>query len=1119
MIRKGGESTAQKKKITFELGNCVDFLRLKAPFLFDRGSLFYYALLILGVAFLWMAYAIFVNQFSVLYGWDYSSQYVTMSYSFRDMWWDFLRTGSFPLYSFETFLGTDNIGSNSYYGLFDPFLIPLLIFPRSWAPQMFVLAAMLKGVVSALTMRAYLRYMGVKEGSSRVGGLAYAFSGYLNFMVGFPSYLSMAFTLPLLLLGIEKALRERKPATIAITLMFLGMISFFFLVVFLIFGAMYAVWRFFQTMRKRNLKENVLALVAGAGGVLIGVALCAWVLLPSVRETSLSGRTTSVGAAYLAAIKKAFADTNAPDLIALLFMPVGGNAAREYQGLIGFFYPTCNYLWLPLAKTTDSYSYDSWTASLFCYTPMLILFFTSFVHNLRKGRWSHLLAFSICFYFLFTNLAYYLFYAFAGDGYGRWYIVLVPLIILYAAEEADRLPEEKPSTLIGGSLAALLGTILAFVIPYLALQDKTIPNWLQDGYAHQDYDVPGIASFRGISTRLTWIIYYQIALLVIESGVIFYMKDRKFLWKALFAFLVLEITVSGNLSFFYGSMHSYSSWLGGSQVLETANSLFSKAYEDEGDGYFRAYSDLNPDRNTNMAYGYNGTSHFHSLFNYDLADLARYSYITNNEGTGSAFGEDIVTKSWSAYYGNKRAGFDMALGTKYYLVMDEGYPHGYDEFQPNVPFGSTLIAEQDGFRLYESPYADEIGLGHRVEHLYAEGIDEESRTRNKSDFFSDSSGVNAAREILRNEQSYISGAILQDEDVEAVLEELNAEGGSRSIEPAPVASAGSALLTSLSSVTKATYIETVHGNGVDYGYYAYDEEEGIDWDPGYFLTYREEHGPDHESPDSPILLERTHTTQQPVVRDFGKVVIEPTGDREYLNEDPEGAYFVMDMTLSSGSDTPRVYFIGDKDVDGDGVEEHNVVLSYEYNMISNWAGHYVRYSGDVFGFYVPGKARYAVFCFKGSGYATFTEPTLYVQERSLFEENIDSNMTGENALKDVSFKTDCFAFRSDYDVPELVVTVLGYDAGWSLSGTNGEETVSPSIYKLDGGLVGFVLPSGDWNWTLRYRTPGLSLGVGLAMGGVAALGVYFLGAFLYRQKENERLRNEPPAESTNSGKA
>ena len=111
---------------------------------------------------------------------------------------------------------------------------------------------------------------------------------------------------------------------------------------------------------------------------------------------------------------------------------------------------------------------------------------------------------------------------------------------------------------------------------------------------------------------------------------------------------------------------------------------------------------------------------------------------------GSAFGEDIVTKSWSAYYGNKRAGFDLALGTKYYLVMDEGYPHGYDDFQPNVPFGSELIAEENGFRLYESPYADMIGLGHRVEHLYAEGLDEESSTRNKSDFFSDSSGVSAA---------------------------------------------------------------------------------------------------------------------------------------------------------------------------------------------------------------------------------------------------------------------------------------------------------------------------------------------------------------------------------------
>ena len=1104
MIRKTTSQASEYKKTKFSIENCGDFFREHCPFLFNRSSLFYYGVLVFVIGILWMAYAIFLNNFSVLYGWDYSSQYVTMAYGFRDMWYDFFQTGSFPLYSFETFLGTDNIGSNSYYGLFDPFLLPALIFPREWMPQMFVLAALLKGVASAFAMRAFLIYLGVSDKSSRLGGVVFAFSGYLNFMVGFPSYLSMAFTLPLMLLGIEKVLKERKIITLVFAITLLGMISFFFLVVFLIFAALYTLWRFIETRNTRSWKQQFSAIGAGVFAVIIGLCCCSWVLLPSIRETSLSGRTNSIGGAYLEAITNAFKNQSATDLLALIFMPVGGNAGRAVQGLIGFFYPTCGYLWLPVAKLGTAYTYDSWTASLFCYTPITILFFMNLLHRLKEGKWASFAAFSCGVFLLLTNFSYYFFYAFAGDGYGRWYIVLVPLIILAATRELDVLKRERKSILIGGSLLTLLGTICSYVLVYFVLAERQIPLWIPDGYAGTIYEVPGSVSLKGYTVSLSWIVYYQIALVLIEGSLIVVLHHRKDLWKILLCFVVVEITISGNCSFFYGSMLSEKNWLGGENYYANSLSLFEEAYKDKEEDYYRAYSDANTDRNTNFAYGYNGTSHFHSLFNYDVASFARYSYITNNEGGHEAFGQDIITKSWSAYYANKRIGFDLAVGTRYYLIQNEGYTYGYDDFAPNVPFGSKLIGENETFRLYESPYALESSLGHKVEYIYEEGLQE--GTRNYSNFFTNTASSRIASEVLRNEQVYLDGAIVKDDEVEEVLSLLQQEGDNRTLSEAPIASYSSAYLTSLANNITWRNIETRHDKQIEYGYFAVNEDLGINWDPGYFLTYLENN--EASSPDSlnPVVSDKTFLSSSILVSDFGKAVAAPKNSSGYFNEDEEGAYFVLDMQLPQNSVAPRVYFIGDFDGNENGIideEEHNQVLCYDYKMLENWSYHSVRSGGDIFGFYVPGRCRYIVFCYKGTGTMTFQTPTIYMQERSSFEQNIDS-VRGENALQNVKFHTDHFDFDTSYDRPELVVTTLGYDAGWSIQGEKEGEIYQPKIYCINGGLVGFVLPSGDWHWNLNYRTPTLNVSVALGMVGIASLGLYQLGAFLYQYKVSKK---------------
>ena len=188
-----------------------DFIKKHFPFLFDVRSLFYFILFLVIVSLGWCAWSLWNNYFTQLYGWDYEHQYVCFYYTYWDTWHEFFRTGHFNLYSYNTFLGTDNIGSNSYYGLFDPFVTVMILFPRVWIPQMTAITTFAKLIVTALLMRGYLKYMGISEWTARIGAVACAFSGFVNFMVGFPNFVSAAIYAPMILWGIEKVIRERKP--------------------------------------------------------------------------------------------------------------------------------------------------------------------------------------------------------------------------------------------------------------------------------------------------------------------------------------------------------------------------------------------------------------------------------------------------------------------------------------------------------------------------------------------------------------------------------------------------------------------------------------------------------------------------------------------------------------------------------------------------------------------------------------------------------------------------------------------------------------------------------------------------------------------------------------------
>ncbi len=1051
--------------------------------LITRNSVQFFALAVFVLGFFWTGYSIKNNYWTQLYNWDYNSQYVSFYYDYHDIWHTFLRTGQFRLYDATVFLGSDAIGSDSYYGLFDPFVVFMVVFfPKSIIPQMTMIMTFVKVVVAALTMRLYLRYMGIKEGTARIGALAYAFSGYMNFMVGFPSFVSMTAWVPLILLGIEKVIRERKIPTLVWGLFLMGITSFFFLVVICIWGVIYAIWRYFVTIKSRNGLDNLGVILLGIASFAIGIMLSAWTLLPSIRESALSGRTVSVGRAYLDAIIASLKQFKPLDFFKLIFQRVGDNPGRELMGLVSFFYPTGGYKYLPLMQS----GYDSWTSSLFVYTPFIILFFVALITSIREKRWHHLVAVALCLYLVFTNLAYFLFYAFSGSGYGRWFIVLIPEIILYGCWGFDRKRDTDKLNwpfLVSTGLA-LIGTISTYLVTLLVLKGKifkygdTGPSYFQSTY------LTAMETSASMTLNRSWYLIYQPSLVLVEGLFMTFLGRKKFSWRIIFGFISVEVIIMGNMSFYYGSLWDYkSTYNGGTDNFLKAQDII-KAIQEYDNGFYRIDNDLSGGtKNFASAAGYNGTSTFHSLLNFDVESYAQMSHMAAVKGYITAYGQQIYNTGWSAFYKSKLAQQDRNLGIRYYIVKTDGYgkwqsmdnglnvgynvPFGY-EYRPELSAKGTLVFENT--LMPRLGYAVDSGLLYR---LNATGVGY------YNDFFTGKStsigptgSAKTIEEWRRNNYVFSNGAVFEDDaklpdflninenPISPYQSDMAMDVKTYYPDGASSYEGGNFVTTTYTTSSKDLFLPSSSGSSAGKG-------------PHYFIE------------DYTGTVSTLSTVSVP--RDTGKIVLTPK-EGEYFNDDKDGCYIEL---YYPSSEKTRVYMFGDV-YSNHGVKlAENQLLNFEYHaiadQISGWGSGNQGHSG-LYGFYAKGKVKEIVFCSpRGSNNVTFprSQVRLYVRNYSSIMDEINRNMA--DSLQNVRKKDEnSFSFTTCYSGQRVVVTQIGYDAGWRLKAKVDGKWKSINTYKLDGGFVGFIAPEGDVSYYLSYRTPYLDEGIGVAVIGLMA---------------------------------
>lgn len=1077
------------------------FLREHCPYLFNLNSLFYFGAFLVAVGFLWMAAGLISNSFSSAYNWDYSHQYLPFAYDYRQIWLTFFSTGEFPLYDPVVFIGNDNIGSNSYYGLFDPFIVVLAFFPESWIPQLFALATVAKLTITGLGARAYLRYLGRKEWTSRLGAVAWAFSGYFCFFVGFPSFVSALAYVPLILLGIEKTIREGKIGYLVFGIFLLEMSCFMLLVPMCIWGVIYALWRFFSTCKGRNGAENVKGMLLGVAAFACGLALGSFCLFPSIRQSSLTGRASSIGAAYMNVLLDSLKSLDGATFLTYFFEEVGANPARELMGLVSFFFPTGGFQSLPLLIPDSSSVYDAWMSSIFCYTPFIILFFSAILISIKERKTSHLVAVLGGVILLFTTFAYYAFFAFSGNGYGRWFFVLIPEIIAYGCYAFDKRKEVSPYIYLSGGLLSLFGTFFAYFSIYWCLEGVSISSAHGLTYFFSRWLMPTSTSFRGLARN--WYLYYQVVLVALEGVLIFACSKKRFLPIALTFIVAAEACIAGNSAYCYISTWSIKSTFMGGKTNFSENREMADNIRDYDDNFYRAYFDSSGGiDNYQYAVATPESSSFHSLMNFEAESFAVMNGMKSQASSHPTYGgEEYLNPGWSASYRGKLWGIDTALGYRYYITSnDNGRSNKSKWVGANIPFGATkvdsLSMNNNFYHVYRVGEEALPTLGHAVDkdQLYRFDFDSNG---NSELFARGSSSAARFRERIRSSHLQASGAIFEDD---AILPD------GFEISSLPSVDSDAALLKNL-GITR--YADGA-SNDLDFTVYvpnegdkllADDDAEYAELGASYIFDHHQEVY-DFSSSGSNTLTSGS---------DF--LLITPH-NKEYFNEDPNGCYIELKYyngLYSSGANgydyMPRVIVYGDV-TDEDGNVTKNQVLGFEGKALKNVADcDQNNWTNSMIGIYAYGRATSIALVWPdrtvdGETFEQKFSPTylsLAFEERSSIEEK--QRFNAEMGLQNVKKQTNSYTFETGYDEDQIVVTQLGYDQGWSVEASLPDGTsIDCPVYKLDGGLVGFLAPAGKASYVMSYFTP--SLDKGLIFGTV---GFFFItGYYLYWHIEKRR---------------
>ena len=572
-------------------------------FLKDPHSLFYYFLLLVVLGFLYFSTTL-SNHFTTSFTGDYVAQQIPFYTNGYDDWWHFLTTGEFVFYDTNTYLGANNIGSNSFYYVFDPFFLPILFCPRQYIAQGMVVLTVLKIALAGLFFYFYMREMGASKTASKISGMAYAFCGWMAWNLWFNCYTEVVTAFPIMLWGVEKVLKKKSPWLLSFGVLLMAMVNFFFAITMSLCAFCYAMFRFFQDIKKHDGKENMQLLGLGVLGFGSGLLVACVILLPTCMIALQTTRSSNV---YLSEIVEAFKVGDISTVLNHVFNwgTVDYYYNNKYRSLyifIDFIFPVFSDRGTPLVMVNYE-TYEPEAGSLFAFFPIMIFLVPALIYSIKNKRKSPLIGTILMIFMLIIPFTYFMFHGFT-QPYSRWILFATSSLIAFVGCYLDKVKEEpRYMVLIGAGSLLLLDLIGCFVAKYLVDLD------VQEGFT--------------FNARLPiWMAgVIEGAYIIVLTAVIYFVLrfKKKYLEAVFMGAMCVEIVVTGGIVIQGQGVADYkyvNNGINNNNMLHNmVNKLQSMDYS-----YYRCYSSLENDaaQNDGMRNDYNGLGFFHSLYNFNI---------------------------------------------------------------------------------------------------------------------------------------------------------------------------------------------------------------------------------------------------------------------------------------------------------------------------------------------------------------------------------------------------------------------------------------------------------------------------------------------------------------------
>ena len=1056
----------------------------KCKFLTNITSLFYYFWFLVLVGIVFYCTSLFTNYFTTPFTGDYTSQEFAFYTNGYDDWWHFLTTGEFVLFDTNTFLGVNNIGANSFYYLFSPFFMPILMCPRQLIPQGMAILTIFKNACAGMIFYGYMRYLGVSRNSSKICGLAYGYCGWMAWYLWFNHFTDVTLVFPLILLGIEIVLREKKPWVLMAAIALSGFTNFFFMICFVMSGFMYAMFRYFQGIKKHSAKDNLIIITIGFFAFLIGLLMACMVAVPAIALSLNAPRAKEES--YLKDLLEFLKNKQYGKFFKSLFswsdltIRSRNVPERVYFSLLDFVFPVASDRGTPLVIYSESY--DNVAGSLFVYYPFIVLLVPAFIKSVREKHFSPLIAGAVLIFMCLTPFSYYMFHGFTKEPYSRWSIFVTTSIIAYVGFYLDKVKEDDNWPLIAGVV-----TTIAMVIAAIAISMKMITI---DNKDNQEIASVSRYTFSNRAEDVSLIIIGVIVCVyvLIVYFLIRFLKDKKFFYRVVMGCITFECAVMGVLTIQGQGIEKYVNSNNGLENNNALRKVVEKINKNDK-SFFRCYSSLENEhaRNDSMRNGYNGIGFFHSVYDYDMANFLNWSQIT--DGT--------APDSWSGSYVQKRYGADLMLGIKYYFIEndwyqyhlngntdkvtegDEIYEGSSPNYRANVPLGYVDVSQKYGnnrFRVYENKYFIDFGYTY------------DSLTAYNSEEYPDGSIKSGP---LESESVYTRYAIADYETVNKINETYNKDSVEINIVDKEEIYSDLSYLnvstTGSSTSCRVTYFDIT------------GEDEKDEKKKSYQIPFKD------------ILKIERSDSVYPAVDFPGKnnefkdryitVIDCPYTDIPY---DEKGTVYYINNCLVWDYRV-NIYFVdnNNKIITYDDHNDQNMYASEWATTYRSWRGFYIAPKYDENGNIIENapKIKKIIIVNKGK----------YLQNHSIYYEQGSKILNKlekfkQYPIENVHYRTNHFDFTTNFENHRVVISQVPYDVGWKLKAVYKDGTYKYlDIFNGQGGFVSFVAEKGEVKYEMNYYTPYLKLGSYLSAIGVAAFVLSF-GIYYYILIDSERRK-------------